>query len=199
MHEWSTITLFQIDRIRAIELTLADAPAVQAFFDRNPDYGVLANGQPPGPNEAVEEMSSAPPADWQFDRQYLIGFVDSTSSLVAFATLVSDTFVPGVWHVGLFMLETRQHGQGVAKALFEALEHWARRQGAQWLRLGVIQGNTRAERFWERVGFIHARERHDVAMGTLSHTVRVMVKPLTTAPLTDYLRLVARDRPDSDR
>lgn len=198
MPDFSTKTLFQCDAIRAIALTLADAPALQAFFERNPEYYMIASGRPPGPNEAVEELNSKPPADWHFSRQYAIGFVDTTASLVAFATLVSDLFVPGVWHIGFFMLETRQHGQGVAKALYEALEQWAHSQGAVWLRLGAIKGNIRAERFWERLGYHDVRERHGVTMGTENHTIRVMIKPLTNSTIADYLGVVARDRPESD-
>ena len=112
------------------------------------------------------------------------------------ANVVSDLLARGVWHIGLFLIATRLHGSGAAQSLYERLERWALDQGAQWLRLGVVQGNTRAERFWDRCGFIEVRKRADVEMGRLVNTLRVMVKPLAAGALAEYLALVARDRPE---
>ena len=50
--------------------------------------------------------------------------------------------------------------------------------GAKWLRLGVVAGNTRAERFWEKCGYREVRTREGVRMGERLNTLRVMMKPL---------------------
>jgi ribosomal protein S18 acetylase RimI-like enzyme len=68
--------------------------------------------------------------------------------------------------------------------------------GAQWARLGVVAGNARAEKFWERLGYVEVRRRRGVQMGRRTHDVRVMVKPLAGGRFAQYLSLVARDRPD---
>ena len=122
--------------------------------------------------------------------------MDETGSLIGVANVVSDLLAPGVWHIGLFMVATRLHGGGAARSLYEQLERWALDQGAQWLRLGVVQGNTRAERFWERCAFVEVRKRGGVEMGMLVNTLRVMAKPLAAGTLPEYLALVARDRPE---
>jgi hypothetical protein len=70
-------------------------------------------------------------------------------------------------------------------------------RGAQWLRLGVVEGNARAERFWQRRGFVDARKRDGVQFGARTHTIRVMFKPLAGRSLREYLALIARDRPDA--
>jgi len=116
--------------------------------------------------------------------------------MVAMANVVSDLLAPGVWHIGLLIVATARHGTGEARVLYRGLESWAASNGASWLRLGVMQGNVRAERFWERLGFIQSRTRSGVQMGRLTHTVRVMVKPLTGGTLEHYLSLVRRDRPE---
>ena len=66
------------------------------------------------------------------------------------------------------------------------------------MRLGVVQGNTRAERFWTSLGYITIRERPGVQMGARSVTVRVMVKPLSDSTLEEYLSLVPRDRREGE-
>jgi GNAT superfamily N-acetyltransferase len=146
----STSTLFTAGIYRAVELGIGDIPRLQRFFELNPEYFFAVNGQPPDPAEAHEEVQGTPPDGWPFTKKWIIGFVDEVGSLVGMANLVSDLLAPAVWHIGLFMVATRLHGSGAAQALYQQLECWALGLGAQWLRLGVVQGNTQAERFWER-------------------------------------------------
>jgi ribosomal protein S18 acetylase RimI-like enzyme len=68
--------------------------------------------------------------------------------------------------------------------------------GAQWVRLGVVVGNARAERFWEKAGFGEVRRRYEVEIEGRVGDLRVMVKRLAGRSIAEYLALVARDRPD---
>jgi RimJ/RimL family protein N-acetyltransferase len=189
--------LFAVDSFVAVELGDADVPTLQQFFERNPEYFLAIGGQPPDANEAKDEVQSAPPQGWTYTRKWLIGFEDASGALVGMANVVSDLLAPGIWHIGLFIIATRLHGSGSAQSLFTALEHWTHYRGARWLRLGVVKGNNRAERFWERCGFAEVRERDGITMGTRSNTVRVMAKSLAGGALEAYLSLVPRDRRDA--
>ena len=61
-----------------------------------------------------------------------------------------------------------------------------------------MTGNTRAERFWEKLGYREVRRREGIEMGKRVQTVRVMVKPLAGGSLPAYLALVARDWPEAE-
>lgn len=187
--------LFELPGYRAIELLADNVPTLQKFLEDNSEYFLLMEGCPPATNQAEDEFVSELPDEWGFTRKWAIGFIASDNRLAGFATVVSDLFARGVWNIGLFILSTGQHGQGVARQLYEGLEGWAAESGAKWLRLGVIEGNVRAERFWERSGFSEIRRRDGVATKSATTTVRVMTKAITGAELTEYLRLVDRDRP----
>ena len=82
-------------------------------------------------------------------------------------------------------------------ALYASLESLMRSAGAEWVRLGVVVGNTRAERFWEKAGFVEVRRRYGVELDHVTRDLRVMVKPLSGGRLERYLGLVERDRPDA--
>jgi GNAT superfamily N-acetyltransferase len=172
-------------------------PRLQHFFEANPEYFLAVNGQGPGADEALEEFHSVPPAGWPYTRKWSIGFVDTTGSLIGMADVVSDLLAPGVWHIGLMIVATRIHGTGAGPSLYVQLERWARDSGAHWLRLGVVEGNARAERFWSRCGFAEVRKRGGVVMGRRVNTVRVLVKPLAGGTLPGYPTSVTRDRPES--
>lgn len=169
---------------------------LQAFFDANPAYFIAVSGEAAKPGDALEELEGAPPADWPSSGRAVIGFIDDARGvMIAMVHLVSDLLAPGVWHISTFIVETARHGNGDAQRLYAWVEHWAQREAARWMRLGVVLGNIRAERFWERVGYRQTRLREGMVFGALTQSIRVMFKPLAGGTLTDYLALVERDRP----
>jgi GNAT superfamily N-acetyltransferase len=189
--------LFEGTGFRALECGEADIPALQRFFEENPEYFLAVSGEGPHAGQGREEFEELPPPDFAYERKWTIRFVDAGGAMLAFAGVVSDLPAPGVWHIGLFIVATRLHGSGEARAFHEALEGWARGSGAQWLRLGVVVGNARAERFWERMGYAESRRREGVPAGRRVNAVRIMLKPLGGEALSAYLARVPRDRPGS--
>jgi GNAT superfamily N-acetyltransferase len=185
-----------IPTLEVVELGSGDEPLLQQFFEANPDYFIAVQGVPAASTEAHEEIHDELPPGWQFTRKWVLGYKSPDGSLAAMANVTTDMLAVGVWHIGLFMVATSRHGSGDAHVLISGLERWAADHGAEWLRLGVVQGNARAERFWERLGYVQARTRDGVQIGALTDTVRVMVKPLVDGVLDDYLALVPRDRPE---
>jgi len=184
--------------LRCIELAASDIPALQRFFEANPAYFESVNGGALAPDEAQHEYDDLPPAGMPFERKWLLGFVDENGELRAMANVLANFLAPDVWHIGLFIVASSLQGRGIASIVYERLEQWIAGNGARWIRLGVVAGNGRAERFWHRAGYLEVRRRHDVVMGERVNTVVVMVKPLAaTDRLSEYLAVVARDRPES--
>jgi GNAT superfamily N-acetyltransferase len=187
-----------IEALRTIELTLDRAPLLQRFFNENPAYFLATSGELAGPDEAIEEITSDLPAGWSFTKKWVIGYADDHGSLAAMANVITDLLATSVFHIGTFIVATERHGTGDAQVLYRGLEQWAAGNGAAWLRLGVVQGNARAERFWASLGYIPVRERPGIQMGSRSVTVRNMVKPLAGNTLEEYLSLVPRDRREGE-
>lgn len=124
-----------------------DVPRLKAMFESNPEYFLAVNGQQALPTEADEKVHGPVPAGWSCTKQWVIGCVDASDALIAVANVVSDLLVVGVWHIGLDFVATELHGTNVAHAPYRGRQAWTRREGARWLRLGVVAGNARAERF----------------------------------------------------
>ena len=174
-------------------------PTLQRFFEANPDYFIDINGEPPRTDEAECEFRDTPPAGMAYREMVMLGFFDDQGDhdgeLVAMATVVGDFIAEHVWHIGLFIVATPLHGSGAAHAMYRELEAWLVASGAHWIRLGVVVGNARGERFWERSGYTEVRRRAPVQMERRTHVLRVMVKPIDGRTIEPYLALVARDRP----
>lgn len=188
---------FQTSRHRARELAADDLPCVQALFEANPAYFELVSSAPPRADEARQEFDDLPPEHLSYGRRWFLGFFADGDLLQGVAIVLRDLGAPGVWHIALFLWDSALHGSGAAAESHAALQAWAEAQGARWLRLGVVIGNTRAERFWHGQGYRRVRHRSGVPAGERTNTVSVLVKALQQQPLHEYLALVPRDHPDS--
>jgi GNAT superfamily N-acetyltransferase len=188
--------LFATGRHIVRELDAAEIPRLQALFDANPEYFQTVNGRPALPNEAQLEFEEFPPPSMSFSRRWFCGVFASDGELDGVLVFVSDLMAEQVWHLTLFLVATRLYGSGAASELHVALERWFRDAGARWIRLGVVRGNARGERFWQRHGYIEVRVREGIDTGGRINDLRVMVKALDGQPLADYLERVPRDRPN---
>lgn len=186
-----------LEGIRVVELLGRDEAELQDFFEQAPDYFRAVNGEPATPTEAREELSGQLPAGWRCSRMYWLGYRDAHNQLVAVVNIAADLLAVGVWHIGLLLVHARWHGSGLAQRLHADLEAWAVAKGAQWLRVTVVAGNTKAERFWPRQGYVTVRIREGIAMGRQVNRVLIGVKPIAGESIDAYLALVERDRPDT--
>jgi GNAT superfamily N-acetyltransferase len=186
-----------IAALHTLELTPDRAPELQRFFDANPAYFLATSGEPAGPEEAFEEITGELPAGWSFTKKWVVGYADERGALVAMVNIISDLLAPSVWHIGTFIVATARHGSGDAQILYRSIERWAAESGAHWMRLGVVLGNTRAERFWRSQDYVPIRARHGIQMGARTNTVQNMAKPVAGGTLEQYFALVPRDRPET--
>ncbi|MBU1239278.1 GNAT family N-acetyltransferase [Myxococcota bacterium] len=190
--------LFEASGFTARQLELAQVPMMQNLFERNPEYFLVVNGAVPGPDEALNEFNEIPPPHLSYSEQWCIGIFTPEQRLAGVATVVSDLGAIGVWHTGLFLLATYLHGLGHGASLYRALEAWAQTRGAQWMRLGVVKGNVKGERFWEKMNFTAVRSRTAADASGHINDVRVMVKPMGRGSLEEYFSLAPRDDPSSE-
>jgi len=188
--------LFSFGGYSVHALSPASVPTIQRFFEANPDYFLTVHGVPPRSDEAQQEFEHRPPAFMPYSHQWFLGFYDGDDELGAFAVILSDFIASNVWHLGLFMLAGKLRRTGASETLYRGLESWMRGQGAKWIRLGVVEGNEPAERFWRNMSYTEVRKRSDVDTGVRRHTISVRVKVLADSPLSRYFSLVPRDDPN---
>ncbi len=69
----------------------------------------------------------------------------------------------GTCEVLSLWVEPASRGDGSAAALMEAVSDWARQEGATTATLWVSDGNDRARRFYERLGYVPTGHRQPLA------------------------------------
>ena len=84
---------------------------------------------------------------------------------LGFATVSHNTHFTGQpqAYIGELATGETSEGRGVGSALVEACEQWAREQGYKIITLTTGAGNTRALRFYDRLGF----QKEDITLTKL--------------------------------
>lgn len=126
----SALPRCSVEGIGPRELSVGDTALLQAFFEANPDYFVMVEGEPAGPDKAREELLGELPPGWCFSKNWMLGYQAEGRPLVAALQFVTDLLAPKVWHIGLFLVGSEHHGSGLAQTLYRYFETWARAQGA---------------------------------------------------------------------
>jgi hypothetical protein len=141
------LPLSPVPALEIVELGSGDEPLLQRFFEENPDYFIAVQGAPAAGTEAHKEIHDELASGWNFTKKWVLGYRAGDGPLAAMVNVTTDMLASGVWHIGLFIVATPRRGSGEAHVLISGIEQWAPTHGAEWLRLGVVQGNARAERF----------------------------------------------------
>lgn len=79
--------------------------------------------------------------------------------VVGVAVGIDDPDEPDARHLVGMWVEPAHRGDGTAARLVDAVGRWARADGATALALWVVDGNERARRFYDRLGFRPTGER----------------------------------------
>lgn len=74
-------------------------------------------------------------------------------------------------------VDSEHHGSGLARLLMNAALSVAKSEGYKNIWLGVMQGNTRAEKFYQKFGFERVGQ-HDFYLGSDKQTDDILVRSL---------------------
>lgn len=105
---------------------------------------------------SLEREEAFAQSDWREFLKRFAWFVadqDGTNVGVV-AGLVGEDVPPGSCEVISMWVAPSVRGKDTGKDLVEAVRQWARGQGATSMILRVADGNDRAKRFYERLGFV---------------------------------------------
>jgi ribosomal protein S18 acetylase RimI-like enzyme len=137
-------------RLKAIPATGKDAAQIQACFEGAPDYFARTEGRPPGPDAAIQMLADAEVDD----RRKIFVLVPRVGGpAVGVLDLHLDYPEPGTAQIGLLLFREACQGLGYGKETTAATEAALSRAGYRALRLSVVDENTEAKIFWERLGF----------------------------------------------
>jgi len=154
-------------RLLALPATGAHAPHIQSCFDGAPDYFVRTEGAPPGSDAALRLLAEA---EVDEQRQVFLLAPRAGGQPAGVLDLLLDYPEPETAQIVLLLFRESCQGLGYGRETTAALEVALAGRGFRALRLSVVDENTGAQAFWERLGF--------AAVGRLDRGVTVYEKAL---------------------
>lgn len=152
---------------------VTDLPLVEGFYAAAPDYWLLAEGVPPGPEKAAEFFTDCPPGcDPAASHRLGLFLADRLSGLAELSFGFPEA---GDAYLGLMILGPWAQGGGLGAGLLADVEALARQAGSTRLYLGVLDQNPRGRTFWLREGFAPTGISRDTGHGS---RVERLVKPI---------------------
>lgn len=138
---------------RALDIT--DRAHVAEVFQDDGGFSERVNGRPFIDADLEGFFDSVPP-EVAAEKKLVLGAFQPASDmkreeLVAVAHVVKDWPQQGIAYIGLLQVKASKQGRGIAREIHEALRR--RIPDATVWRLAVVDSNSGAMGFWEKLGY----------------------------------------------
>ena len=89
---------------------------------------------------------------------FLHGIFDG-SRLIGLVLLIRNFLQRRQWCLRTMLIVPERRGSGLGGAVYQALSTWSKQQGAASMLVAVLEANSAALRFWQRLGFAEVRRQ----------------------------------------
>ncbi|WP_210527034.1 GNAT family N-acetyltransferase [Rubellimicrobium arenae] len=161
--------------IRSLDRT-TDAEAVLDLYRRATDFLLLESGRVPDAALVEEYFAEAPP-DGDPATSLKLGLFQGPQ-LLGLADLAFGYPTARDAYLGLMLLAQDARGRGLGREFLRHTEEAARQRGATRLLLAVLEANPRGRAFWEREGFGSPKVFPARQIGTRTHVLIRLERPL---------------------
>ena len=141
-----------------IPITEDNYAIAREVYSTNPEYftlfGKLAD------DESILSTVRKVPDGFALSDKYLAAFCENGRAIAIIDLLAGYPSKSDIW-VGLFLVHGDLRGKGLGAAIVKGVMQAARAVGFDGIHLGVVNTNTKALRFWEKMGFVYERTSGD--------------------------------------
>ena len=124
------------------------------------------------PNAAKDLLLDCPPGIG-LENKHVIGFISPKGEIVGLLDAIKGYPEPEIWFIGLLLFSPDNRNNGLGEMVMKYFEYWILSQGAVEIRLGVVEKNKAAIRFWEKSGFNLLEKRPPAKLGLKKQKVFV--------------------------
>ncbi|QYE99478.1 GNAT family N-acetyltransferase [Paraclostridium sordellii] len=78
------------------------------------------------------------------------------------------------WMIGLLLLSPEERNKNLGKIIHEEVKNYALSQGANTLRIGVMEENIKGKRFWDSLGYKKVKST-TINMGDKNHSLDILI------------------------
>jgi ribosomal protein S18 acetylase RimI-like enzyme len=160
-----------------VQLDLNDVGKIQSLLEKCADYNEMLTGEPVEPEDGFELLADLPSGK-TLEEKHVLGIFDCMNDLIGVLDFVENYPDEGEWYIGLLLLDPDKRNKGIGERVLRAFEDWARQSGVMAVRLGVVEQNDGAFRFWTRAGYEPVEKRPARWYGAREQVVYILRRDL---------------------
>lgn len=138
-------------RIRLLKAE--DEPALQELCRSCRDYCKMVTGREPRVSDAKRILIDLPSGKTKEDK-FVYGIFKADGQLIGVMDIVRDYHDTGEWTIGLLMIRPDQRDKGFGRRMHAFARNLLIKEGGLILRIGVLEENERAWKFWRELGYV---------------------------------------------
>ena len=124
---------------------------VLSVYMSNSAYFNLSGGNDPSMETLIESLNALPKKSSYEDKVFEIIYLDSEP--IGIVDIINSYPEMSTSFIGLFIIDANLHGRGLGKCVFSKLQNRLKQEGAKVIKLGVLDNNEQAFKFWKKNGF----------------------------------------------
>lgn len=154
-----------------------DTAIVADMFRRAADYVMLESGHGPGDAEVQDFFTGAPPGiDPAKSLQF--GLFAPDGQLVVIAGAIFGFPNPDDAYLGLLLIDPAHRGKRLGQQMVDHIFIATKAKSATRILIAVLEENTKAHRFWSKMGFTEEMRSLPKQIGLKTHIQIRMARPL---------------------
>lgn len=146
------------------------------IYDTNQEYFMISMNGKPSMKSVIEDMNAIPPESSCEKKNYkLIKLNDLDIGVIDYIVNYPDE---DTIYIGLFMIDGRFHRDGYGREFLKEFIRIIKSQGFKKIRIGVLDNNETALKFWINSGFKIVKEVISTFHPERNWIIKVMEKDL---------------------
>ncbi|MCL2573873.1 MAG: GNAT family N-acetyltransferase [Defluviitaleaceae bacterium] len=145
-----------------VSLTQDNYTIAREVYFTNPEYFAFFGGV--SDDESILNAMYAVPDGFDISGKLFVAICDKNQDgkVVAVIDLLADYPNKGNLWLGLLLVHGDLHGKGIGAFVVDGVVKAASSANFDSIRLGIIEKNSNAIRFWEKVSFTHEGKSNDI-------------------------------------
>lgn len=132
-------------------ITSSNREEIKHLYDLCSDYHIMCSGK----NAIYEDIDSIfEYSDKKTSEDSLtLGVYNKCDLLIGMVDIFKNYPDNGTWMIGLLLLSPNERNKRLGKIVHGEISKYALTQGANKLRIGVVEQNTKGLKFWKSLGY----------------------------------------------
>ncbi|CEO20447.1 GNAT family N-acetyltransferase [Paraclostridium sordellii] len=145
---------------------------IKKLYDLCSDYHIMSSGK----NATDEDVDNIFKYNDKktAENSLTLGVYNKFELLIGIVDIFKNYPENDTWMIGLLLLSPEERNKNLGKIIHEEVKNYALSQGANTLRIGVMEENIKGKRFWDSLGYKKVKST-TINMGDKKHSLDILI------------------------